>query len=157
MQNVSRALYVLILIVSLAGLALPVFAQQVIATIPVGVEPASSAVNSTTNKIYVPNACGSDPNCAGYGTVTVIDGATLATTTVTVGSNPYGVAVNSATNKIYVANICGNDVTCSSYSGTVTVIDGVSLSTTSVSVGANPRSEERRVGKECRSRWSPYH
>ena len=25
-------------------------------------------------------------------------------------------------------------------------------------VGRNPRrSEERRVGKECRSRWSPYH
>ena len=27
-------------------------------------------------------------------------------------------------------------------------------------VGAQPkpvRSEERRVGKECRSRWSPYH
>ena len=23
--------------------------------------------------------------------------------------------------------------------------------------GYNPRSEERRVGKECRSRWSPYH
>ena len=22
---------------------------------------------------------------------------------------------------------------------------------------AYPRSEERRVGKECRSRWSPYH
>ena len=22
---------------------------------------------------------------------------------------------------------------------------------------AGPRSEERRVGKECRSRWSPYH
>ena len=21
----------------------------------------------------------------------------------------------------------------------------------------NPRSEERRIGKECRSRWSPYH
>ena len=28
------------------------------------------------------------------------------------------------------------------------------------SIGAlqtNTRSEERRVGKECRSRWSPYH
>ena len=28
------------------------------------------------------------------------------------------------------------------------------------SVGSSegePRSEERRVGKECRSRWSPYH
>jgi len=23
--------------------------------------------------------------------------------------------------------------------------------------GRNGRSEERRVGKECRSRWSPYH
>src|SRR3712207_8367777 len=23
--------------------------------------------------------------------------------------------------------------------------------------GVQPRSEERRVGKECRSRWSPYH
>src|SRR5574340_1254708 len=24
-------------------------------------------------------------------------------------------------------------------------------------IGASARSEERRVGKECRSRWSPYH
>ena len=24
-------------------------------------------------------------------------------------------------------------------------------------VEADSRSEERRVGKECRSRWSPYH
>ena len=28
---------------------------------------------------------------------------------------------------------------------------------TNVQVGAENRSEERRVGKECRSRWSPYH
>src|SRR2546430_16673593 len=27
---------------------------------------------------------------------------------------------------------------------------------TTISTG-NARSEERRVGKECRSRWSPYH
>src|SRR5256885_5055723 len=26
-----------------------------------------------------------------------------------------------------------------------------------VNVGSSLRSEERRVGKECRSRWSPYH
>ena len=25
------------------------------------------------------------------------------------------------------------------------------------SAGTGKRSEERRVGKECRSRWSPYH
>ena len=24
-------------------------------------------------------------------------------------------------------------------------------------LGKSLRSEERRVGKECRSRWSPYH
>ena len=24
-------------------------------------------------------------------------------------------------------------------------------------LGRSDRSEERRVGKECRSRWSPYH
>ena len=27
----------------------------------------------------------------------------------------------------------------------------------SISAHLNLRSEERRVGKECRSRWSPYH
>ena len=27
----------------------------------------------------------------------------------------------------------------------------------SFNYGSNHRSEERRVGKECRSRWSPYH
>ena len=26
-----------------------------------------------------------------------------------------------------------------------------------VGVSGGKRSEERRVGKECRSRWSPYH
>ena len=26
-----------------------------------------------------------------------------------------------------------------------------------IAVSGDVRSEERRVGKECRSRWSPYH
>src|SRR5688572_32652332 len=26
-----------------------------------------------------------------------------------------------------------------------------------IAISPNNRSEERRVGKECRSRWSPYH
>jgi DNA-binding beta-propeller fold protein YncE len=139
MQTERRLLLLFLISSFFAVLSLPVHAQQVIATVPVGSSPQSSAVNPVTNKIYVVNNnCPNYPNCAGNGTVTVIDGASLATNTVTVGSNPYGVAVNPITNKIYVANICGNDVTCSSYSGTVTVIDGVSLSTTSVSVGANP-------------------
>src|SRR5438477_5360071 len=38
------------------------------------------------------------------------------------------------------------------------VIGGTLLSGGSGTVvGALIRSEERRVGKECRSRWSPYH
>ena len=31
------------------------------------------------------------------------------------------------------------------------------LAKKSKNAGRNNRSEERRVGKECRSRWSPYH
>ena len=54
------------------------------------------AVNPVTNKIYVANY-GSD-------NVTVIDGATNATTTVTAWTTPSAVAVNPVTNKIYVAN-----------------------------------------------------
>ena len=34
---------------------------------------------------------------------------------------------------------------------------GVSLGVTLLSLPLTVRSEERRVGKECRSRWSPYH
>ena len=34
------------------------------------------------------------------------------------------------------------------------VLKGVDLT---VNKGDVVRSEERRVGKECRSRWSPYH
>src|SRR6266571_8027083 len=32
-----------------------------------------------------------------------------------------------------------------------------SLSSEGLAYDADGRSEERRVGKECRSRWSPYH
>src|SRR3712207_8151876 len=31
------------------------------------------------------------------------------------------------------------------------------MSNGTTSPACPPRSEERRVGKECRSRWSPYH
>ena len=34
---------------------------------------------------------------------------------------------------------------------------GDALSAFLESAGKDGRSEERRVGKECRSRWSPYH
>ena len=34
---------------------------------------------------------------------------------------------------------------------------GLNLTVVNLKVDPTPRSEERRVGKECRSRWSPYH
>lgn len=132
---------VLVLVVSLAVLALPVFAQQVIATVPVGVEPASSAVNSTTNKIYVPNQCGNDATCSypySQGTMTVINGATNNPAPVNVGYFPATLAVNPVTNRIYVANECGSDPACAG-DGTVTVIDGVSNTViATVTVGSEP-------------------
>ena len=36
-------------------------------------------------------------------------------------------------------------------------IDEVVKRLENIKCGSRPRSEERRVGKECRSRWSPYH
>ena len=46
--------------------------------------------------------------------------------------------------------------------GRVRVIDGVTFRVAvrvrvRFTVRVAIRSEERRVGKECRSRWSPYH
>ena len=34
---------------------------------------------------------------------------------------------------------------------------GLGIDVEGVERGTTTRSEERRVGKECRSRWSPYH
>src|SRR2546430_3533866 len=36
-------------------------------------------------------------------------------------------------------------------------VDGSAAATIARSTFCAMRSEERRVGKECRSRWSPYH
>src|SRR5687768_18613724 len=44
-----------------------------------------------------------------------------------------------------VAEATGGEMTCSD------------MDDTPVEIQEQFRSEERRVGKECRSRWSPYH
>ena len=40
--------------------------------------------------------------------------------------------------------------------GGIQIYEG-SMQLDSLEIIGNLRSEERRVGKECRSRWSPYH
>ena len=37
------------------------------------------------------------------------------------------------------------------------IIEKIALEATTKGYTVTGRSEERRVGKECRSRWSPYH
>ena len=41
--------------------------------------------------------------------------------------------------------------------GHVKAVDGISFTIPRGKTMGLTRSEERRVGKECRSRWSPYH
>jgi len=115
------------------------------------------AVNPTTNKIYVANFCGNDPNCGSLGTVTVIDANNNYTTsTVNVGIGPDAVAVNPTTNYIYVANAwCNTFPTCLS-AGTVTAINGTNNSTQTVNVGVlpyylalNPVTNKIYVSNDC--------
>jgi DNA-binding beta-propeller fold protein YncE len=107
-------------------------------TVPVGYAPGFSlhgiAINQTTNTIYVANYCpgGGWPTCPpGLGTVTVINGSTLATQSVTAGRKPVNLAVDSQTNMIYVAN----SGTPGGSNSTVTVINGTTLGTQTVNVG----------------------
>ena len=57
--------------------------------------------------------------------------------------NPYSLTGDnsSVSNQFFARNLC--------------VTDDINFGTDQVH--ADYRSEERRVGKECRSRWSPYH
>lgn len=113
------AVWCLLAVLLLAGASAR--ADTRIGEVAVGANPQAVAVNTVTNKIYVANS--------GSNTVTVIDGATNATTTVNVGTFPIALAVNETTNKIYVAN---------QQSGNVTVIDGSDNSTATVTAGASP-------------------
>ena len=109
-------------------------------TVQVGFAPGVSihsiAVNSITNQIYVANHClGTGwPGCTicntqnPNGTITAIDGATLATHTVFVGCGPENISVNPQTNTIYVVNLRALGL----QHGTVTVVDGATLATQTV-------------------------
>ena len=57
------------------------------------------------------------------------------------------VLVNVGDNKTTVATMGGSGLCCVE----------AGKRTTAATNQALLRSEERRVGKECRSRWSPYH
>ena len=109
-------------------------------SVNVGIYPLGLDVNTATNKVYVANQCGNDPNCASTSSMTVIDGATLGTTNVAVGGSfAISLAVNAVTNKIYLAASCAGAPSCQGEpNGTVSVIDGATLAYTSVPAGMHP-------------------
>ncbi len=127
-----------LLVCSVMFASIPAIAQSVIATIPVGISPGATAVNTATNKTYMTNLQCSAWPCSVPGTVSVIDGVTNTEDwDGECRSQPGAIAVDTATNKIYVTNQCGNDVNCQSL-GTVTVIDGATLNVSTVTVGYDP-------------------
>src|SRR2546425_2701870 len=97
--------------------------------------PVMNCASSTNKTVQLGIAWTFDAPSAtdnsGTATITI-----LSTVTNTAGhcGNPF-----DATRTWQATDACTNSAQCSQ---TVTVVD--------------TRSEERRVGKECRSRWSPY-
>ena len=55
----------------------------------------------------------------------------------------------------YAKELLLDHLGCAARGGTLDTADAVGRML--AAIGADERSEERRVGKECRSRWSPYH
>src|SRR2546425_13263142 len=90
--------------------------------------------------------------------------ATAATVAVPDRVPPPGLVPSAAVtlplNPVAVLPSVYKAVTCTA-GATVTpavVLVGCTLNTRRLAApAATLRSEERRVGKECRSRWSPYH
>lgn len=109
---------------------------------PNAYQPYGIAVNPATNKIYVANYGVDSKGVLHGGNVTVIDGATNATTTITDphagGLACVALAVNPVTNKIYVANLPPGPY--GGPAGNLTVIDGATNTTTTVAL-ENPAYE----------------
>jgi YVTN family beta-propeller protein len=108
---------------------------QVIATIPVGINPVSVAVNPTGTRVYVTNR--NFAGVAGNDTVSVIESATnQVVSSIQVGKGPWGIAVSPDGNRVYVANSTQHFV---SNTGTVSVISASTNSVvTTIAVGLEP-------------------
>jgi YVTN family beta-propeller protein len=83
-------------------------------------------LNAAADTVYV-----LDNGYPNPGTVTVIDGASNATSTVPVGRNALNMAVDQVANKVYVSDTDSDDVT---------VIDGATKATTTWRVSNGPRA-----------------
>ena len=97
---------------------------------------------------------------------TAMDGTGTVGTIITAGANgtrvPRVRVVHRGTNvatvlRIFENNGLTNATPANNNLIAEETIPANTVSQTAKSVFLDIRSEERRVGKECRSRWSPYH
>ncbi len=98
-------------------------AQVVTTSIPTASGASAIAVNPTNNKVYVASGT--------KNVVTVIDGATYATSTANIGAGAVAIDVDTSTNKVFVANHTDS---------TVTVIDGATNAATTITLNGTPTS-----------------
>src|SRR2546430_14526434 len=80
-----------------------------------------------------------------------------------VGASPDGDSVRFYPDNPAAFSQAGIKVRLNAHGGAQLRLDGIDALETHYQAPGHggmqhqPRSEERRVGKECRSRWSPYH
>src|SRR3712207_2611530 len=95
---------------------------------------------------------------ANKGAAFVLDGATA----INVVGNDAAMMRNAQFLKQYIKEVTGIELAATSKK-TITLALNAKIANaegyviTVKAKGVTIRSEERRVGKECRSRWSPYH
>src|SRR5256886_2050330 len=131
------------------------------ATLALGVNPTGSILF----KLFSP----ADPTCSGtpasatvYSqSVTVNAGnGTYSTSpgyvSTTPGTYHWTAAYSGDSNNAAVSSLCAEEAVVLAQA-TPTIVTTPNPAAGTVGATLNDRSEERRVGKECRSRWSPYH
>ena len=85
--------------------------------------------------------------------------AVLCLSSSAVSANPVTYICKTANGIVFTNQKTGAECTVSHVDGSATVSSEEADSAVPETVNLKEllRSEERRVGKECRSRWSPYH
>ena len=78
---------------------------------------------------------GADPAITNFGELETF----IAQEALLAGLDPEDFAIENATDELYGSGVLSDEAI------------------NNISQREQTRSEERRVGKECRSRWSPYH
>ena len=107
-------------------------------------------ITSNIKRVYVGNII------IEGGTINAVGGYQAAGIGGTIGESGGNITITggtvNATGGYYAAGIGG---------GSIGNVDSITISGGTVTATGGKdgaaRSEERRVGKECRSRWSPYH